>query len=94
MTTDSLRVGVCPEFRVVGAGDPAPRRRDSGDVSAGPPSGDGTEPDSPQLRAGLRKAAAEIVRTPPGAPEVSEDVDFAMSEDENGGCGHGYSGRG
>ena len=75
---------------MVGAGNPAPRRRDS-DVSAGPPSGDGTKPDSLPLRAGLRKAAAEIVRTPPGAPEVSKDVGFAMSEDENSGCGHGYS---
>lgn len=77
MTTDSLRIA--PDFRdIEGAGDAEGRRRDR---------------DSLPVRPGLRNAAAEIIRgAPPGAPEVSEDVDFAMRGDENGGGGRGYSG--
>lgn len=91
--TDSLRVVIAPVLRVEGAGETVGRRRDSGDVSAGPPNADSVDTESFPFRAGLRNAAAEIVRTP-RAPEVSEDVDFAMSGDENGGCGRGYSGGG
>lgn len=94
MTTDSLRIA--PDFRdIEGAGDAEGRRRDRGEVSAGPlyPAGLNDDPDSLPLRPGLRNAAAEIIRgAPPGAPEVSEDVDFAMRGEENGGGGRGYSG--
>jgi len=94
LTTDSLRI--VPDFRdIEDAGEADGRRWDRGEVSTGPlyPAGDNDDPDSLPLRPGLRNAAAEIIRgAPPGTPDVSEDVDFAMSGDENGGCGRGNSG--
>lgn len=94
MTTDNLRIA--PDFRdIEDAGDAEGRRRDRGEVSAGPPCpvGLNDDPDSLPLRPGLRNAAAEIIRgAPPGAPDVSEDVDFVMRGDENGGSGRECSG--
>ena len=110
MTTDNLALGksletgtgtgdadpepICGCRDAEGEGDTDGFLNVNGLVSAGPAS----VPLGDRICC-LRNAAAEIVRGPPPRfapppPPFNDDVELAMSGDENGGVGRGYSGGG